>query len=437
LRELSALADTDAGRSGPRITRRSLLGGAAVGAGTAGAGFLGGHAYADQDPAAGAGTEPGRRYVPFAGPHQTGITTHPVPALGLMAAFTCVAGDRDDLRTCLAELTDEIRRLMAGEPIEQRPPAYPPVDSGILGAQPPADNLSVVVSVGASLFVDRYGLAGRRPRELVQMPFLANDRLDPDRSHGDLLLTVEAEHADTLQFALRQLMRRTREWLVLKWMVDGYTRGTTPTSAPGDDTAGAPRNLMGFKDGTANLDSTDAGVMDRYMWTTGAAGGEPAWAAGGSYHVVRVIRMFVEFWDRTQLGEQEAIIGRHKLSGAPLGRSDEHDEPAFDTDPDGETTPLDAHIRLANPRTAASDAAQIFRRGFSYSRGFDGAGQLDQGLAFVCYQRSLDAGFLAVQRRLAGEPLEEYILPEGGGFFFALPGVPGAGGFLGDGLVPG
>jgi len=194
---------------------------------------------------------------------------------------------------------------------------------------------------------------------------------------------------------------------------------------------------MGFKDGTANLDSTDAELMDRYVWTTGAASGEPAWTAGGSYHVVRVIRMFVEFWDRTQLGEQEAIIGRHKLSGAPLGRSDEHDEPAFDTDPDGETTPLDAHIRLANPHTAASDASQIFRRGFSYSRGFDGAGQLDQGLAFVCYQHSLDAGFLAVQRRLSGEPLEEYILPEGGGFFFALPGVPDAGGFLGDGLVPG
>ena len=131
------MADAGAGRRAPRITRRGLLGGAAVGAGTAGAGFLGGHAYADQDPAAGVRTEPVRRYVPFAGPHQTGITTHPVPALGLMAAFTCVAGGRDDLRTCLAELTDEIRRLMAGAQIEQRPPAYPPVDSGILGAQAP------------------------------------------------------------------------------------------------------------------------------------------------------------------------------------------------------------------------------------------------------------------------------------------------------------
>ena len=37
----------------------------------------------------------------------------------------------------------------------------------------------------------------------------------------------------------------------------------------------------------------------------------------------------------------------------------------------------------------------MLRRGFSYSRGFDAAGRLDQGLAFVSFQRSLDDGFLA------------------------------------------
>lgn len=127
-------------------------------------------------------------------------------------------------------------------------------------------------------------------------------------------------------------------------------------------------------------------------------------------------------------------MGRHKDTGAPLGMREETDLPDFSDDPDGIRTPLDAHIRLANPRTPASEENLIFRRGFSYTRGFDAAGRLDMGLAFVSYQRSMGKGFLAVQDRLSGEPLEEYILPEGGGFFFALPGVPAEGRFLGDGL---
>jgi len=286
----------------------------------------------------------------------------------------------------------------------------------------------VVVSVGASLFDGRYGLADRRPRELVEMPFLANDRLDPDRSHGDLLLTIQAEHSDTVLFALRQLMRRTRRTLLLKWVVEGFNRRSSPT----DRTTGSPRNLLGFVDGTANLRTDDTGRLDEHVWTDG--NGEPAWTTGGSYHVIRQIRMLVEFWDRTPLAEQEGLIGRRKANGAPLDGVHETDVPDYAADPEGEATPLDAHIRLANPRTPETQRSLILRRGFSYSRGFDGAGQLDQGLAFVSYQRSLGDGFLAVQARLDGEPLEEYIRGEGGGFFFALPGAS-PGGHLGDGLL--
>jgi deferrochelatase/peroxidase EfeB len=150
---------------------------------------------------------------------------------------------------------------------------------------------------------------------------------------------------------------------------------------------------------------------------------------------VRLIRKFVEFWDRTSLTEQEAIIGRRKPSGAPLDGRRETDVPDYEADPDGEVTPLDAHIRLANPRTPETADSLILRRGLSFSRGVDGAGRLDQGLAFVAYQRSLVSGFLAVQERLAGEPLEEYIQAEGGGFFFALPGVEERSGWLGQSLL--
>jgi deferrochelatase/peroxidase EfeB len=260
------------------------------------------------------------------------------------------------------------------------------------------------------------------------MPFLANDRLDPGRSHGDLLLTITSAHADINLFALRQLHRATRGTLALHWMLDGYNRRTA--AEPGE--AGV-RNLLGFVDGTANLRADDAAAMDRYVWVA-PGDDEPAWAAGGTYHVVRVIRMLVEFWDRTRLSEQEALIGRRKDTGAPLDGEVETDVPDYDADPDGEVTPLDAHIRLANPRTAATEDDLIFRAGLSYSRGFDGSGQLDQGLAFVSFQRRMTQ-FLDTQGRLVGEPLEEYIRPEGGGFYFALPGVTEADGMLGEGLL--
>jgi deferrochelatase/peroxidase EfeB len=409
-----------AGFSRRRFVTGALGAGAAVGAGAA----LASCSRAD-------GAAAGPSFVPFEGAHQAGITTLPIPEQGLIASFNVLSPDRGALTHALRELTEEIRALMAGTPPPSRDPEFPPVDSGILGEHPPPDNLSILVGVGASLFDDRFGLADRKPRELEQMPFLANDRLDPKLSHGDVSIIIEAGHNDTVVFALRQLMRRTRRHLVLRWMIDGYARGI---GAGRTSDAATPRNLLGFKDGTANLDVDDAALMDRHVWV-GPGDGEPDWAVGGSYQAIRIIRMFVEFWDRTQLIEQENLIGRAKVSGAPLGLTGEFTDPDYASDPHGERIKLDAHIRLANPRTPETDDSRILRRGFNYSRGFDGAGRLDQGLAFVAYQRSLRKGFLTVQERLKGEPLEEYILPVGGGFFFVLPGVTGADRFLGDKLL--
>ncbi len=381
-------------------------------------------------PAASAGVAPVEEvqqlaYVPFRGPHQAGIT-HAQNAQGLLAGLTVTSRDRADLADLFQTLSHEIQRLMEGQPYEDRDPAYPPLYTGAVGNPPPPADLTVVVSVGASLFDDRFGLADRLPSQLVTMPFLANDKLDPARSHGDLLLTISSYHEDLNLFALRQLMRATRRHLVLKWMIDGYNRRTDTAHDAGASGGGkrpggaGVRNLMGFVDGTANL-TTDDAVLDRYVWVADGDG-EPAWAVGGSYHVVRVIRMFVEFWDRTRLAEQEALIGRRKSNGAPLDGEVELDVPDYAADPDGATTPLDAHIRLANPRTKDTEDSLILRRGVSFSRGFDADGHLDQGLAFVSFQRRMQQ-FLATQARLAGEPLEEYIEPQGGGFFVALPGV--------------
>ena len=410
------------------VSRRRFLAGGLAAAGAAAAlpAAACGSGGSGADPAA---AEPQPQFLPFRGPHQAGIT-HPGNQQGLMAAFTVTAADRSELRDTFTALTGEIDRLMSGRRYEERDPAYPSLHTGAVGNPPPPADLSVVVSVGASLFDDRYGLAERRPRALEQMPFLANDRLDPDRSHGDLLLTLTSTHEDLNLFALRQLHRATRGTLALHWMLDGYNRRSQVDTRPG---GAGRRNLMGFIDGTANLDTADAAVMDRYVWVQ-QGDHEPTWAVGGAYHVVRVIRMLVEFWDRTRLSEQEAIIGRRKDTGAPFTGSVETDEPDYAGDPGGDVTPLDAHIRLANPRTRDTEDDLILRAGLNFSRGFDAAGQLDQGLAFVSYQRRL-AQFLDTQARLAGEPLEEYIRPEGGGFYFALPGVEREGDILGGSLV--
>jgi deferrochelatase/peroxidase EfeB len=231
--------------------------------------------------------------VPFLGSSQPGIGT-PAARFGLLAAFNLVHQDRSRLARSLRDLTDEARGPMEARPPEQRDTAFPPAETGILGPVGRTDGLAVTLSVGASLFDDRFGLAGRQPKELVRMPFLANDRLDPAHTHGDLPLALSADEPDVLLHALRQLMRRTRDNLVLHWMLDGYNR---PGARPVPGRTGNP-NLLGFKDGTANLDVTDTALMDELVWVD-ADDGEPAWAVGGSCQVVRIIHMFVEFWDRT------------------------------------------------------------------------------------------------------------------------------------------
>ena len=154
------------------ISRRAFLagaGGAAVGGGLLAAAACGG---GDDDAAAA-----GARFVGFAGAHQAGITLEPAPATALMASFAVLARDRGELRDLLRDLTDEITGLMEGHPPAGRDPAYPPVDSGILGPHPAADNLTVVVSVGASLFDDRYGLHALGPDALVMTAELYRERL--------------------------------------------------------------------------------------------------------------------------------------------------------------------------------------------------------------------------------------------------------------------
>jgi deferrochelatase/peroxidase EfeB len=361
----------------------------------------------------------------FDGVHQAGILT-PAPAQATFVALDSFAPDRGTLSDALRALSARARELTIGGPVPLLEADDPPADSGTLGPVNSSDALTVTTAFGASLFDGRYGLGSQRPRELTQMPTFAIDELDPAQSHGDVLVQVCARQRDTVTHTLRELLRTVHGSLQLRWTIDGFA-----SAARGPSPHNNPRNLFAFRDGTANPPTSDSALMSRLIW---AGSGEPGWAQGGTYQVLRIIRMHVEFWDRVGLSEQENMIGRVRSSGAPLGGSDEFEDPRYDLDPKGERIPLSAHIRLANPRTQETADRRILRRGFNYSRGVDAAGQLDQGLVFVAFNQSPTRQFAAIQQRLLDEPMIDYITPVGGGYFFAPPGARGGGDWVGSGL---
>jgi deferrochelatase/peroxidase EfeB len=404
------------------IDRRTFLRRSAA-LGAAGIAGAGAGAEAQADDASSASSAPGAaaadplaRRVAFDGAHQAGILAEPTEQVTFVA-LDAIAPSASELATGLRQLSAQARALSAGYQFAVRDRSDPPPDSGTLGAAVAPDALTITVAFGASLFDDRYGLAARRPAGLTPMPRFADDKIDEARAHGDVLVTINANRRDTVVHALRELLRPVRGAFAIRWTLDGFVsagRGPMPHSAR--------RNLFGFRDGTAN--------------PAGAALGQRVFGAdGGTFQVVRTIRMHTEFWDRVGLLEQENMIGRRRDTGAPIGGDEEAQDPRYDLDPKGARIPLDAHIRMANPRTAATEAQRFLRRSFNYHRGADAAGDLDQGLIFVAYNASIQEQFEVVQKRLAGEPMTDYITPVGGGYFFAPRGARDATDWVGSGLL--
>jgi deferrochelatase/peroxidase EfeB len=217
------------------FNRRSVLQGVAVaGLAAVGGNFVGRGAHpngvAVETAAAGSA-------FPFYGAYQSGIIT-PGPdsrqPFSTYAAFDVTAASRSDLTDLFRTLTAKAAFLTAGGNAPSAPAGSPPPDNGIVGPQIQPDGLTVTVGVGASLFDGRYGLAARKPVQLVTMEPFRHDDLDPAISDGDLLIQLCANHNNTLAHALLEISAATSGALQPRWTISGFTNPPSPVGTPRD-----------------------------------------------------------------------------------------------------------------------------------------------------------------------------------------------------------
>ncbi|MDT0156933.1 iron uptake transporter deferrochelatase/peroxidase subunit [Microbacterium sp. ARD32] len=363
---------------------------------------------------------------PFFGTHQAGITT-PVQEHLHFAAFDMTPrSDRADLIQLLQDWSYAAARMTQGLQVSATgavggSPQAPPDDTGE-ALDLPAAALTVTFGFGPTLFEhedgDRYGIRHLRPAALERLPAFLGDDLDPGQSDGDLCIQVCADDPQVAVHAVRNLSRIAFGRARLRWSQLGYGK-TSRTTA----TQQTPRNLFGFKDGTANILADDAKALGEHVWVSDSD--EPDWLAGGSYLVARKIAMLIETWDRVRLAEQQQIFGRDKGQGAPLSGGTEMTAPTLSgLDPH-------SHVRLAHPDS--NGGVRILRRGFNYVGGNNALGRLDAGLFFLSYQRHPEQ-FITLQRSLSTDLLNEYIRHVGSGIWAIPPGAA-RGSYVGAGLL--
>ncbi|MCX4526778.1 iron uptake transporter deferrochelatase/peroxidase subunit [Streptomyces sp. NBC_01551] len=427
---------TESNESNPdiEISRRRLLGtvGAAGAAGLA-LGATGGalvrSAADDQGTAAAPGSRGalsslGATKIAFNGDHQAGIT-HPLQAKGHVVAFDLAPGaGRKEAAALLRRWSDTARRLMAGE-------SAPTADTGIaLDAGP--SSLTVTFGFGHSFF-ERTGLIDRRPTALDPLPAFSADQLDAQRSNGDLWIQIGADDGLVAFHALRSLQKDAGDAARVRWQMNGFNRSPGATAAPM-----TARNLMGQIDGTANPKPAQPDFDKRiFVPAAGPGPAEHAWMGGGSYAVVRRIRMLLDDWDKRSTAEQEQVIGRTKATGAPLtGGTETTAMDLAKIGADGKPViPSNAHARISAPEQ--NGGAAMLRRPFSFHDGIGADGTPDAGLLFICWQADPLRGFVPVQRKLdRGDALSAFIRHESSGLYAVPPG-PRAGEYVGQRLLEG
>ncbi|RJU50804.1 iron uptake transporter deferrochelatase/peroxidase subunit [Streptococcus sp. AM28-20] len=349
----------------------------------------------------------GQEEISFYGKHQSGITT-PMQKNIYFVVLDLHTKDKEEIIQLFKDWTDYSEKLVNGDLVKKdgSNALLPPSDTGeTVGLNP--YRLTLTFGVSAS-FLTKLGLEKKRPKLFRDLPAFPKEQLREQYTGGDIVIQACADDEQVAFHAVRNLIRKGRNKVTMKWSQSGF-------AAIGDRME-TPRNLFGFKDGTANV--TTEKDFDKVVWSD-----SQDWMKNGSYMAVRRIIMHLETWDRTNLQEQENTFGRYKESGAPFGKKNEFDEV------DLSLLPVDSHVRLAKEVDLP-----ILRRSYSYSDGIDPkTGQFDAGLLFIAFQKDPDS-FVKIQTNLgAVDKMNEYVTHIGSGLFACFGGVK-KGGYIGQDL---
>jgi deferrochelatase/peroxidase EfeB len=375
---------------------------------------------------------------------QPGIVNRP-PDHAIVAAYALAGADAAVNRQALERLREVMHRELRSDlddTTPQSPKDQPSAETGELGFADHYDRYHLTITIGfAAGAYDKLGIATEdRPQDLIAIPWgQLGDAPQGTAENGDIVLQVCSDSVYVNEHVVRRVGEELADVLTSTWTVAGHQRHT---SRAGRTNRQEGRALIGFLDGTSNLnprrDNTDAKLV--FVDPADVPGyppaqptidpgqpspyggpqpptfpgdlravptREPEWTKGGSYMVVRASTFDASAWDRRTLGDQEHVIGRFKVSGQALDQPDDPGvpiaEPNFPADPSGSVTPLNSHIRKANPRGPGDDARRIFRRGYPLV-GALGAGGLQRGLLFVCFGRTITTQFEFITRAWTTNP---------------------------------
>jgi tat-translocated enzyme len=390
-----------------KMDRREFLKKAGIGGAGLALGLSGASAFFANKEQGSKNIADGQEEISFYGKHQAGITT-PMQKNIYFVVLDLRTTDKNELIQLFKEWTDYSEKLVNGDLVKKdgSNALLPPSDTGeTVGLNP--YRLTLTFGVSAS-FLTKLGLEKKRPKLFRDLPAFPKEQLREQYTGGDIVIQACADDEQVAFHAIRNLIRKGRNKVTMKWSQSGF-------AAIGDRME-TPRNLFGFKDGTANV--TTEKDFDKVVWAD-----SQDWMKNGSYMAVRRIIMHLETWDRTNLQEQENTFGRYKESGAPFGKQNEFDEV------DLSLLPVDSHVRLAKEVDLP-----ILRRSYSYSDGIDPkTGQFDAGLLFIAFQKDPDS-FVKIQTNLgAVDKMNEYVTHIGSGLFACFGGVK-KGGYIGQDL---